>query len=143
MDFFNEAFGGFQPHSDKDAAIKFALNSLLMDAKLVRLVDLIDSSTNVGCIEGEPGWELEHLEDSDRSLSGYLAWPHWAHYRAAVDPECYQLTYPEIFLDRGQFVFYVEKAVAAFLARFPQEKGTLNKLVALIEKSKNKGHPHI
>lgn len=134
MDFFNEAFGGFQPHLDKDAAIKFALNSLLMDGKLVRLIDLINSSSNVGCVEGDPGWELEHLVESDRNLSGYLSWPDWASYRAAVDPECYQLAHPEIYLDRDQFIGYVEKAVNAFLEKFPQEKGNLSKLTGLIKK---------
>jgi hypothetical protein len=133
VDFFNEAFGGFRPHLDKDAAIKFALNSLLMDGKLIRLIDLIDSSTNVGCIEGDPGWELERLEESDRDLPGYLSWPDWACYRAAVDPECYQLAYPEIFLDRDQFFGYIERAVVAFLEKFPQEKESLNKLVDLIK----------
>lgn len=134
MDFFKEAFDGFRPHLDEDAAIKFSLNVLLMEGRLKRLVDLISQSSNVGCIEGDPGWEIEHIINSDRGLPGYASWPEWASYRAAVDTDCYQLAYPEVYLSENDFFSYVEKAIKAYLEKHPHHLDDLNDLIKLIEK---------
>ena len=132
MDFFKDAFDGFQPYLDEDAAIKFALNSLLMDRKLFRLVALVNKSSDVGCIEGDPGWELESIDESDRQLSGYSSWPEWASYRAAVDSDCFQLAHPEVYLKELEFKSYVKKALDAYLERNPDSRDELDELNRLI-----------
>lgn len=38
MDYFNEAFGGFNPESDKDAALKFSLCVLVLDSRMQELL---------------------------------------------------------------------------------------------------------
>lgn len=133
MDLFNKAFGNeFEPHLDKDAAIKFILNCLLMGHELDRLIELLDTSLEIGCIEGEPGWELERVEDKDRNLPGYSNWPEWAYYRAAVDPDSYQLSYPEAYYGTAEFMSFLKKALDAYLEQYPGKSGELEKLLHLI-----------
>lgn len=128
MDLFEETFGSeFEPHLDENAAIKFILNSLMMDKTLDRLIEIFDLSLNIGCIEGEPGWELERIEDKDRKLSGYSEWPDWAMYRVAVEPESYQLKYPEIYYRSDEFMAFVEKSLKVFSNKYPEKRDALKK----------------
>ena len=109
---FNKAFNcEFEPHKDKDAAVKFILNTLVMDESMDRLVELLDLSQQVGCIEGEPGWELERVEDKDRELAGYAAWPRWAYFRAYVDPNYFELAEPESYYTVEDFKGFLCQAV--------------------------------
>ncbi|MCL7422932.1 MAG: hypothetical protein M8364_18740 [Methylobacter sp.] len=134
MNLFLKAFGSeFEPHLDKDAAIKFILNTLLMDRDIERLIELLDISQNVGGIEGEPGWELERVEDKDRSLPGYSEWPNWAYFRAAVDPDFYELSHPEAYYTTEDFLRFVNLAVAAYLETYPEERNRLEDLIALLK----------
>lgn len=138
MNLFLKAFGSkFEPHLDKDATIKFILNTLLMDRDIDRLIELLDISQNVGGIEGEPSWELEQAEDKDRSLPGYSEWSNWAYFRATVDPDFYELSHPEAYYTTEDFLRFVNLAVAAHLETYPEER---NRLAALITLFKNYDH---
>jgi hypothetical protein len=133
MEYFEKAFGSeFEPHLDKDAAIKFILNSLLMDDEVNRLIELLDTTLQIGCLEGEPGWELERLEDKDRGLSGYSEWPSWAYYRASVEPDSFQLTYPEAFYNTKDFTSFVNQALAGYLNEHPEKQAEIEVLERLI-----------
>lgn len=135
MDLLKKAFGGkFEPHSDKDAAIKFILNILMMDKGMDRLIELLDASQEVGCIEGEPGWELERVEENDRGLVGYSDWPRWAYFRAFVDPDSYELITPEAYYTAEDFKSIASQAVNAYLSVHTEERGKLDALVGLIER---------
>lgn len=135
MDLFQKAFGGeFEPHLDKDGAIKFILNSLMMDKGMDRLFELLDVSQQVGCIEGEPGWEFERVEDGDRGLVGYSLWPHWASFRAFVDPESYELVAPEAYYTAEVFKGFASQAVDAYLSVHAGERGKLENVAGLIDR---------
>ena len=118
MDFFSEAFGGFDPISDKDAAMKFCLNAVLMDRRFVDLDRLLPDVSNVGDIEGEPGWIIERRNEGD--TLGYDGWPQPSRFRAFVEPDSYELAFPEFFYDRSAFISLVSSAVRAYCDRHPE-----------------------
>jgi len=132
MDFFTQAFGGFDPCSDRDAAIKFALNSILMDERLNMLRSLIDEGNEIGCIEGQPGWEIERLFVGERGSNAFSERSGLAAYRVSVEPDSYHLTYPECFLEEKHFLSYTLKAVHAYHDRFPNKKELYRELEELI-----------
>jgi hypothetical protein len=135
MDLFQKAFGEkFEPHLDKDAAIKFILNILMMDKGMDRLLELIDVSQEVGCIEGEPGWELERVEENDRGLVGYSDWPRWACFRVFVDPDSYELVNPEAYYTAEDFKSFASQAVNTYLTVYAEERAKFEGLVSLIER---------
>ena len=131
MDYFNEAFSGFEPHLDRQAAAKFALNALMMDDRVERLLLLIKPRSSISAVEGDPGWLLER-RDTEAPEQGYERWPADAVYRAAVDPEAYALTYSEAFFDEVQFVGLVRRALVAYFQRQPQRKAALEDLCKLV-----------
>jgi hypothetical protein len=130
IDYFNAAFGEFSPQSDSDAAAKFSLNVLMMDDRMDRLIDLLTPHSEIGGIEGEPGWLLER-RDADTSPAGYEKWPASATYRAYVDSESYSLKYPEAYYKAEQFLELVRQALHAYFARNPQKRFELLKLCSL------------
>lgn len=112
MDVFEKVFGcEMQPHRDEHTAIKLILSSLIMDKSVDRLIELLDPSYEVGCLEGEPGWELERIEKQDRARPAYQVWPDWADYRAYVDPELYELSTPEAYYKSTDFRSYLKQAM--------------------------------
>ena len=129
MDYFNEAFGGFDPLSDKDAAMKFCLNAVLMDCRFVDLDRLLPDVSNVGGIEGEPGWIIERRNEGD--TLGYEGWPELARFRAFVEPDSYGLAFPEFFCDRSTFTSLVSSAVRAYCDRHPEKNHVANILKRL------------
>jgi len=133
MEYYEKAFGSvFEPHQDKNAAIKFILNSLLMNGEVNRLIELLDLTLHIGCLEGEPGWELERLEDKDRSLPGYSEWPIWAYYRAAVEPDSFQLAYPEAYYNTKDFISFVNQALTGYSKEHPEKQSEIKVLEQLI-----------
>jgi len=112
MDYFNEAFGGFYPDKDKDAALKFSLCILALDNRMEELLQLVQGVSNIGGIEGEPGWIIERREDGD--IIGYEKWPDNARFRAYVAPDGYMLSYPEFFADQRIFFQYVRMLIEAY-----------------------------
>lgn len=117
MDYFNEAFSGFDPRSDEDAAMKFCLNVLLMDRRFTDLARLLPDKSNIGGIEGEPGWIIERRNEGE--TKGYEDWPTYSRFRAFVNPDSYELTYPEFFCDNLTFIKFVYSAIHAYCKRHP------------------------
>lgn len=117
MDYLKAAFGAFAPHQDEDAAVKFALNVVLLDGRLHELVEVVIDGSKFGGIEGEPGWMLERRDIADESNeSAYPGWPPGARFRASVDEEAYELRYPECFMSRKVFLKYLALAINAYVA---------------------------
>jgi hypothetical protein len=120
MSYFKSAFGGFDPHNDRDAAIKFVLNVILMDKNFAFLAHVIPENSSIGKIGGEPGWTLER-RDWPHLPGAYSQWPDGSRFRAYVDPEDYELAHPECFLDKAGFYRYALAAIHAYLERNPSE----------------------
>lgn len=129
MEFFSEAFGGFDPINDKDAAMKFCLNAVLMDRRFVDLDRLLPDVSNVGGIEGEPGWIIERRNEGD--TLGYDGWPESSCFRAFVEPDGYELAFPEFFCDRSTFISLVSSALRAYCDRHPEQGDVANILKRL------------
>ena len=120
MDYFKAAFGDFAPHRDEDAAVKFALNVVLMDNRLQELAELVVDGSQFGGMEGEPGWMLERRDVADEgNEAAYPGWPAGARFMACVDEDAYQLQQQECFMTREAFMNYVAPAVEAYVAADP------------------------
>jgi hypothetical protein len=120
MDYFKAAFGGFAPHRDEDAAVKFALNAVLMDNRLQELAEFIVDGSPFGGIEGEPGWMLERRDVADDGNdTAYPDWPAGARFKASVDEDAYMLPHPEYFMSREAFMKYLVPAIDAYVAADP------------------------
>jgi hypothetical protein len=118
MDYFNEAFNGFDPCSDEDAAMKFCLNAVLMDRRFTDLARLLPDKSSIGGIEGEPGWIIERRNEGE--TKGYETWPKYSRFRAFVNPDSYGLGYPEFFCDNHTFATFVRSAIRAYCSRHPE-----------------------
>ncbi|MFY7907232.1 MAG: hypothetical protein ACOVO0_13950 [Burkholderiaceae bacterium] len=119
MSYLEAAFGGFAPHLDEDAAVKFILNVILMDNRLAELAELFIDGNALGAIEGEPSWTLERRDNADEEKPAYNEWPKGARFRAYVDPQGYELAHPEFFIDRSGFVGYLLRVLATYEASNP------------------------
>lgn len=131
MDYFKEAFEGFAPHKDQDAALKFSLNVIAMDERFEELSKLMAPS-DLGGMEGEPGWGIERRENGE--TLGYEDWPTTANYRAYVDPEFYCLEHPLFFSDEATFNGYVAALVKAYASRHPNGLSKIKPIQTLLNK---------
>jgi hypothetical protein len=127
MDYFVDAFGGFNPQSDLDAALKFGLNVLLLDNRSKDLLKLVKGGDKFGGVEGVPGWIIERREDNE--LIGYENWPENARFRAYVDPSEYALAYPEFYADKQTFMRYVRAIVSVYKGRHPDHSDNIEAIL--------------
>lgn len=122
MDYLQEAFGGFNPQVDQDAAVKFALSIILMDERLSELSCLLTDGHEIGGIEGEPGWIIERRDTGPSGeMPGYVDWPKNANFHVHVEPSAFELAYPNMFMGIDAFHSYVRKAIEAYVARNPSK----------------------
>ncbi|WP_163012991.1 hypothetical protein [Burkholderia stabilis] len=129
MDYFNEAFGGFNPESDRDAALKFSLCVLVLDSRMQELLQLIEGANDIGGVEGDPGWIIERRDEGG---VGYEGWPNGAEFRAFVDPNEYSLSHPEFFVDRRTFIQYVVALMKVYRRRHHDETDVMRRIAELI-----------
>ena len=117
MDYLQQAFGGLNPQTDRDAAVKFALNVILMDGRLRELSCLLIDGHDIGGVEGEPGWMIERR---DTGLTGelpyYSEWPMNARFHVHVEPSAFELACPDMFMTAHDFYRYVGRAMDAYLS---------------------------
>jgi hypothetical protein len=128
--YMNDAFGAFAPHTDKDAAIKFSLSIVLADERLDDLIKFLSTNSQTIGIEGEPGWILKRRNEHGKTA--YAGWPRDAAFRAYVDPSSYILTFPEAFYDQATFYRFVRVAMGAYIARHPDRKTSVDRVLSLI-----------
>ena len=76
MDYLQQAFGSLNSQVDQDAAVKFALNAILMDVRMQELSCLLIDGHDIGAVEGEPGWIIERRDTGPAGeLPYYSEWP--------------------------------------------------------------------
>lgn len=136
MDYLQQAFGGLNPQTDQDAAVKFALNAILMDVRLHELLCLLIDGHEIGGVEGEPGWIIERRDTGPAGeLPYYSEWPMNARFHVHVDPEVFELTYPDMFMRTHDFHNYVGRAMDAYLTENPIETDTAKLIISQLKKS--------
>ncbi|MFT4173666.1 MAG: hypothetical protein QM639_13970 [Rhodocyclaceae bacterium] len=114
QNYYQQAFGEFDPQNDEFVAVKFALSVLVMDGRFGELADLLTDGHAIGALEGVPGWSLERRDSGPSSdMPGYADWPVGKSFRAYVNPNEFTLNRPEIFMDTEAFHSYVRKILAA------------------------------
>lgn len=133
MDYLQQAFGGLNPQTDQDAAVKFALNVILMDGRLRELSCLLIDGHDIGGVEGEPGWLIERRDTgSAGELPYYSEWPANAQFHVHVDPAAFELACPDMFMTAHDFHHYVGKAMDAYLSGGAIEAGMAQLVVSLL-----------
>lgn len=132
MDYSKEAFGEFQPESDKDAAIKFSLCVLVLDNRIDELLRLVEGGDNFGGVEGEPGWVIERREEGEHV--GFEDWPEGAMFSAYVNPDSYLLAYPVFYADRRTFFQYVKAVVGAYKRHSSEKAETIKRIEEIVAK---------
>jgi hypothetical protein len=126
MDYFKDAFDGFNPQKDQDAALKFSLCVLMIDRRTDELLHLVTGKEHFGGVEGEPGWIIERREEGEQV--GYETWPNDARFRAYVEPNGYSLAHPEFFADRQTFFKYVRAIVTEYVRHNPDKAEFVTKI---------------
>lgn len=134
MDYYQEAFGSFEPHRDPDAAVKFALDCLLLSGKVGWLQDVLDARSDTLSIAAEPGWQLERRNARVSDPTVYGGWPDSAEFRAYVDPDEFELAHPEAFYDARTFAGFVWVALAVYGRRHPEDMPLVARLLDLLPK---------
>lgn len=120
MDYFKAAFGGFAPHQDKDAAVKFVLDAVLADHRLQELAEVVVDGSQVGGMQGEPGWMLERRDVADEgNEAAYPGWPAGARFMASVNEAAHRLQHPECFMTREAFMRLLASSIEAYVAADP------------------------
>lgn len=120
MNYLQEAFGGFNPKIDHDAAVKFVISIILIDDRLIELSYLLTDGHKIGGMEGEPGWIIERRDTGPSGdMPGYAHWPKNMHFHVHVEPSVFELAHPEIFLETNLFHRYVRKAIDVYLVKNP------------------------
>lgn len=115
MDYLQQAFGGLNPQTDKDAAVKIALNAILMDGRLHELSCLLINGHDIGGVEGEPGWIIERRDTGPSGEIPYYAeWPINTCFHVHVESKVFELGYPDMFMDDHEFRRYVGRAMVAY-----------------------------
>jgi hypothetical protein len=127
VDYFHDAFGGFNPQNDTDAAVKLSLDALVADHRILELSEFVARNSEFDGIEGEPGWIIERRKFSDHLDSDN--WPNGANFRAYVDPKEYPLRYPEFFCDKDTFYGYVRSILAVYVDRNPGQGDLVRKIL--------------
>ena len=134
MDYFAEAFGGFDPPGDPDGALKFVLNAILMGDRLDELSSILTDGNEIGPLEGEPAWTLQQRDSEPSSeRAACRSWPQGAMFRAYVDPGQFRLGHSEIFERRDALRGYVRNALAVYVARNPPKEDAARAVSSLAE----------
>ena len=120
ISYFQDAFDGFSPQTDKDASIKFALVVILKDERFRDLYEILIDGNDIGEIVGDPGWSIERRDiDKTNANPYYSNWPLGKSFYIYVDPSEYELAFTEIFLSKNEFHEYVMKAVDSYTRQNP------------------------
>ena len=134
-----DVFDFFQPHRDEHAAIKFSLREVLSEDRIADLMSLSEDAHKIGGIAGEPGWLIERRDSAvAEGAKGYELWPHWACFRATVDPDSFLLAYPEQFMSGEYFYSYLCEVLESYIRAVGAETDAAATLLAAVrEKRQN------
>ena len=67
-------------------------------------------------------------------MRGYEHWPPGAEFRASVDPDDYELAFPESFYTASAFAGFVRAILRAYVARHPGRAEEAERVKALLAK---------
>jgi hypothetical protein len=136
MDYLQQAFGGLNPQTDQDAAVKFSLNVILMDGRLRELSCLLIDGHDIGGVEGEPGWMIERRDTGPAGeLPYYSEWPMDARFHVHVEPSAFELACPDMFMTAHDFYSYVGRAMDAYLSGDSKEADMAQLVVSQLKSS--------
>jgi len=136
MDYFQDAFGDFNPHQDQHAAVKFALCITFLDKRFDELSCVLIDGHEIGGMEGEPGWIIERRDTGPSGdMPGYADWPAGAHFHVYVDPDVFELAYPELFMTTDEFHGYVHKLAETYHAKDASCATALSLMLSKLEQS--------
>ena len=138
MDYLHQAFGGLNPQTDEDAAVKLALDVIFTDGRLNELSSLLTDGHDIGGLGGEPGWMIERRDNGTTGeLPYYSEWPINARFHVHVEPSAFELAYPDTFMTAHDFYRYVEKAMDAYLSENSMEADMAQLVVSQLKVSKS------
>ena len=140
-----DAFGGFDPLSDKDAAVKYVINTILMEERFsdddVSLMSVLKpgavwflTGTEIFGMGGDGGWEIRRRPPTPDYFKD-IEWPEWADFRAYIVPEEYESAYPEFFMTKAQFYGYLRKGINAYLKRHPDRLAKVQPVLDYMEET--------
>ncbi len=136
MDYLQQAFGGLNPQVDTDAAVKFALNAILLDVRLQELSCLLIDGHDIGGVEGEPGWIIERRDTGPVGERQYYSeWPMNARFHVHVEPTAFELAYPDMFMEAHDFHRYVGRAMDAYLTENSAETDAAQLVISQLKAS--------
>jgi hypothetical protein len=131
-------FVNFDPSVDRLAALKVAIDSILVDNRLDDLVELLTPDHRTGGLEGDPGWIVERKDRVDTHAYNEQ-WPEWASFRAFVDPAVYRIAEPECFLDRKSFLEVATPFLQAYARTYPVSETKIASLLAAFASKSQSG----
>ncbi len=120
MDYLYETFGQFQPHRDRDAAVKFALSVLLMDGRLDDLTRLVTPGSTTSGVAGEPGWDVDRIDTNDGA---------GVQFRANVDPSAYVLAHPDGTYDAVAFWRFLRPLLLTYRTHHPDAGTAVDRIL--------------
>lgn len=96
QDLLVTVFPAFFSSDNRHAAMQFSIDALIRNGQIPHLALLLDSSSRIAAIEGDPGWVIERRKSLVNSTA-YASWPDDAMYRVFLEPEAYGVSYPECY----------------------------------------------
>lgn len=107
-------FGGLDEATDEDGAVKFCLNAVLMSRMFDRLEKFLSEENGLDGFGSDPGWMLERRS---KNMAENEGWPDWASFKASVWG--IEFGHPEAYYDSETFLAFVQRALKAYLRRYP------------------------
>jgi len=136
MEYLQQAFGGLNPQTDRDAAVKLAVDVIFADERLNELSCLLTDGHDIGGIGGEPGWIIERRDTGPAGeLPYYSDWPVNIRFHVHVDPAAFELAYPDMFMEANDFYRYVAKAMDTYLTENSAENDAAQLLISQLKAS--------
>lgn len=114
---YYEALGLVDQSSDEDGAVKFCLNSVLMSRDFEQLQKLLCKENGIDGFGSDPGWMLERHSENPTENEG---WPDGASFKASVWG--IDFGHPEAYYDGETFLAFVQRALDAYLRRYPDRR---------------------
>jgi hypothetical protein len=112
------AFPEFFGPANHDAAMQFCINAVIHNGQLPMLARLLDPSSDLGEIGGEPGWTIEKRK-TIATPGAYSTWPTWAEFRTFFFPEAYAVPVPESYSTEEQFLLCLKQLLIAYSGQDP------------------------
>ncbi|MFZ6742837.1 hypothetical protein ACO0LC_06425 [Undibacterium sp. JH2W] len=133
MDYYQSAFGKFNPQGDPHVAVKFILNILVSEERFSDLLCLLTDGNQIGALEGVPGWIIERRRiNASGAIDYFSEWPKDAKFHAYVDPSEFELASPSMFMNEDTFHGFVRLAINAYSEKNTSKSDYVEKVSNLL-----------